>query len=97
MHRKFKGFKKRQFIASRKATFSDFVSLCPGLVVVEMEGSNKRMERVAVTDSLAVKINLKSNLQSCSHCCSTRARSRTSCSPSSWNATGTAASRRTGG
>ena len=39
------------------------VSLCPGLVVVEMEGSNKRMERIAVTDSCALKINLKSKLQ----------------------------------
>jgi len=63
VHRKFKGFEKRQFIPSRKATFSDFVSLCPGLVVVEMEGSNKRMERVAVTDAAALKINLKSKLQ----------------------------------
>jgi len=63
VHRKFKNFDRKNFLPSRKATFSDFVSLCPGLVVVEMEGSNKRMERIAVTDGCALKINLKSKLQ----------------------------------
>eukprot|EP01084_Bolivina_argentea_P144334 253256_1 len=63
VHKKFRGFDRRSFLPSRKANFSDFVSLCPGLVVVEMEGSNKRMERIAVTDSCALKINLKSKLQ----------------------------------
>eukprot|EP00485_Elphidium_margaritaceum_P019169 CAMPEP_0202730966 /NCGR_PEP_ID=MMETSP1385-20130828/186906_1 /ASSEMBLY_ACC=CAM_ASM_000861 /TAXON_ID=933848 /ORGANISM="Elphidium margaritaceum" /LENGTH=1317 /DNA_ID=CAMNT_0049397247 /DNA_START=11 /DNA_END=3964 /DNA_ORIENTATION=+ len=63
VHRKFRTFDKKNFLQQKRATFSDFVSLCPGLVVVEMEGSNHRMERIAVTDSCALKINLKSKLQ----------------------------------
>eukprot|EP01084_Bolivina_argentea_P051820 95296_1 len=63
VHRRFKYFDRKNFLPARKANFSDFVSLCPGLVVVEMEGSAKRMERIAVTDDCALKINLKSKLQ----------------------------------
>ena len=63
VHKKFENFQRKQYLPPKKARFADFVMLCPGLVIVEMEDSNGATDRIAVTEEHALKINLKSKMQ----------------------------------
>ncbi|ETO22458.1 hypothetical protein RFI_14741, partial [Reticulomyxa filosa] len=54
-----------QFIQQKFPTFDHFVHLTPGLVVLQMEDGSGNLDRVAFTEAVARKINLKQKLEVC--------------------------------
>ncbi|ETO24287.1 RUN domain-containing protein [Reticulomyxa filosa] len=63
VHQKFPNFDRSNYIKGKNGRFADFVYLTPGLVVLQMEDGSGNLDRIAVTEEVAKKINLKQKLE----------------------------------
>ncbi|ETO25875.1 hypothetical protein RFI_11264 [Reticulomyxa filosa] len=65
VQQKFPSFDRSNYVKGKNARLADFVHLTPGLVVLEMEDGNGELDRIAFTEAIVKKINLKQKLEVC--------------------------------